>query len=459
MFDLVVRGGTVVSAAGQRRANLAITGGIIRAVAAPDEQITGQREIDATKKLILPGLVDAHVHIPGYLRSERLEDFRSATTAAAVGGVTTIMLMPTDDPRTTSVEDFEHKRGIGEQQSVVDFAIQALIGPKTGPSEIAAMAAAGASSFEVFLSYGGNPDFIVGHDDFELQRLLQIVGDVGGIAGVTPHSLSLINKLTELQRGQPARPNPHKGDLSAVAAFAATRPTLSEGLGIARACIVARETGTRIHLRALSCQSSVDLVRRVRDCVQLSSEVMSHHLMFTQEQAAAFGPYGIIVPPIRDEGERASLRTALRTGDIDMVVSDHSPVLRSDKEVGWADIWRTPPGMPGLQTLYASMLALVDEGAFSLADIARTCAERPAACFGLYPRKGALLPGSDADFVILDPAQSTLIEDSAQLSKANYTTLKGRTIRGRIESVYLRGHLVAEDDRSVGKPAGRFVRP
>ena len=244
---------------GNCRANLAIAGGIIRAVAAPDEQITSQREIDATKKLILPGLVDAHVHIPGYLRSERLEDFGSATTAAAVGGVTTIMLMPTDDPRTASAEHFDHKRSIGQQQSVVDFAIQALIGPKTEPGEIAAMAIAGAISFELFLAYGGNPDFIVGHDDFELQRLMQIVRDVGGIAGVTPHSLSLINKLTELQRDrQSARPGPRKDDLTAVAAFAATRPTLSEGLGIARACIVARETGTRIHLRALSCQSSVD---------------------------------------------------------------------------------------------------------------------------------------------------------------------------------------------------------
>jgi dihydroorotase len=464
MFDLIVHGGTVISAGGERRANLAIAGGIIKAVTAPGEQIAGRQEIDANNKMILPGLVDAHVHIPGYLLSERLDDFRSATTAAAVGGVTTIMLMPTDDPRITTASSLERKRKIGEQQSFVDFAIQALIGPRTEHAEIADIAAAGAISFELFLAYGGNPDFVVGHDDFALQRLMRLVTHVGGTAGVTPHSASLISKLTELQREHPLGrtslgPGRSDADLSPVQRFAATRPTLSEGLGIARACTVASETGTRIHLRSLSCQKSIDLVRCFRDCVALSSEVMSHHLLFSEEQAAGFGPYGIIVPPIRAASERANLRMALRAGDIDMVVSDHSPVLREDKEIGWADIWRTPPGMPGLQTLYPSMLVLVDEGALSLSDVARTCAERPAVCFGLHPRKGALVAGSDADFVILDPTQPTLIEDSQQLSKANYTTLKGRAISSRIDSVYLRGNLVAAHGRTVGSPAGRFVRP
>jgi dihydroorotase len=379
-----------------------------------------------------------------------------------VGGVTTIMLMPTDDPRVATAEYFDRKRQIGESQSFVDFAIQALIGPRTEYAEVAAMTDAGAISFELFLAYGGNPGFIVGHDDFELARLLRLVKDVGGIAGVTPHSPSLISKLTALeQHGDPTR---HKSDTfhrhtDPVRAFAATRPILSEALGIARACTAATETGTRIHVRALSSQRSVDLIRGFRDWLPLSSEVMSHHLLFTEEDASRFGPYGIIVPPIRSKSERDSLRVALRAGDVDMVVSDHSPVLREDKENGWSDIWRTPPGMPGLQTLYASMLALVDDGALDLRDIARTCAERPAACFGLHPRKGVLQPGADADFIVLDTTQPTLIDDSQQLSKAGYTTLKGRKINSRIDAVYLRGNLIAECGHVVGTPGGRFVRP
>jgi dihydroorotase len=462
MFDLVVRGGAIVDARGQRRADLAITDGIVRAVAGAGEEIAGRQEIDAANKTIMPGLVDAHVHIPGYLLSHRFDDFRSATMAAAVGGVTTIMLMPTDDPRTINPGYFERKRCIGEEHSFVDFAVQALIGPRTECAEIAAMAALGAVSFELFLAYGGNPGFIVGHDDFELHRLLQHVKDVGGTAGVTPHSPSLIGKLTEeqreLQRLYRER-EPGKNTPPPVQFFAATRPTLSEGLGIARACTVAAETGTRIHLRAVSSQRSIDLTRRFRDCVPLSTEVMSHHLLFCEEDAAGFGPYGVIVPPLRGRSERDSLRAAIRAAEIDMVVSDHSPVLREDKENGWADIWRTPPGMPGLQTLCASMLALVDDGALSLSDIARACAEMPATCFGLYPRKGVLRVGSDADFIIMDTTHPTLIENIGQLSKASYTTLKGRTINSRIDSVYLRGKLVAEHGRIVDGPIGRFVRP
>ncbi len=463
MFDLVLRGGSVVTAREQVRASLAVAGGRISALVPPGEVIAGGQEVDVTNKVILPGLIDAHVHSPGYLLSRSFDDFGSATAAAAVGGVTTIMLMPTDDPRVATAEYFDRKRAIGESQSFVDFAIQALIGPRTEHAEVAEMAAAGAISFELFLAYGGNPGFIVGHDDFELARLLRLVKDVGGIAGVTPHSPSLISKLIALQRSEDSTQH-DDGDLSyrhtdPVRAFAATRPVLSEALGIARACTAATETGTRIHVRALSSQRSIDLVRCFRDWLPLSSEVMSHHLLFTDEDASRFGPYGIIVPPIRSKFERDSLRAALRAGDVDMVVSDHSPVLREDKESGWSDIWRTPPGMPGLQTLCASMLALVDDGVLDLRDIARTCAERPATAFGLHPRKGVLQPEADADFIILDMTQPILIDDSQQLSKAGYTTLKGRKINSRIDAVYMRGNLIAERGRSVGTPGGRFVRP
>jgi dihydroorotase len=463
MFDLIIRGGLVVSAEGIDRVNLAVSGGTVAAVCAPDEDVAGAKEIDAAGKFIIPGLVDAHAHIPGYLLSTRLDDFGTATSAAAVGGVTTVMLMPTDDPRTATPGYFERKRRLGEERSHVDFAIQALIGPKTGRAEIEEMAALGAISFELFLAYGGNPSFIIGHDDYELHRLMQLVRDVDGIAGMTPHSASLIAKLTELQKKreaarQPPDPLNRKPVSTRVQDFALTRPTLSEGLGIVRACTVAAETGTRIHIRSLSSKSSVGLVERFRDAVRLSSEVMSHHLLFRDDDSDRLGPYGIIVPPIRTLGERDNLREALRTARIEMVVSDHSPVLRDAKELGWADIWKTPPGMPGLQTLCASMMVLVDDGVFSLQDVVRSCARAPAAAFGLYPRKGALQVGSDADMIIVDPTRPTLIEDQQQRSKARYTTLKGRVVNSRVDSVFLRGKLIAQDGDIVSGPTGRFQR-
>ena len=449
MFDLVISGGTVVGPEGSRAATIGITDGTIKAVAGPDEPMPGAEQIDAAGKYILPGLVDAHSHIPGFFLSTRLDDFDSATRAAAVGGVTTIMLMPTEDPRTSTPRYFQLKKEIGEKQSHVDFAIQALVGPRS--ESIAEMADMGAVSFELFLAYGGNPDFVIGNDDFELQRVLEMVREAGGIAGVTPHSPSLIQRLTKQAKEDVERPT--------VATFAATRPPLSELLGISRALTAAHFTGTRVHVRALSTRSSVEIVGRFRELVEVSSEVMSHHLLFTDEDASRFGPYGVIVPPLRPAKERGYLRGAVRSGDIDMVVSDHSPCLREDKERGHEDIWVSPPGMPGYQTLCASMLALIDENELTLQHLVRHCAERPARLFKLYPRKGSIAPGADADLVIIDPARRMEVRDSDQYSKADYTTLAGRTVSCLVERVLLRGRTIAREGRCEGSPGGRFVRP
>jgi dihydroorotase-like cyclic amidohydrolase len=308
----------------------------------------------------------------------------------------------------------------------------------------------GAVSFELFLAYGGTPNFIIGNDDYELARTMRLIAAVDGIAGITPHSPSLISRLSA-EHSAVAAPT--------VETRAATRTVLSEMLGISRACTVAAETRTQIHLRAMSARASLDIVRRFRDLSLLSTEVMSHHLLFDAEDAGRMGAYGVITPPLRDSADRAALRAAVRNSDIDMVVSDHSPCLRADKERGQLDIWKAPPGMPGLQTLCASMLALVDDQELSLTDLVRTCCENPARRFRLYPRKGTLVPGADADIVILDPNNVTLVRDSDQYSKADYTTLAGRKINWKVERVLLRGQTVFSDGQFPSVPSGRFVRP
>ena len=449
MFDLVISGGTVIGPDGSAPARIGITDGTIKAVAGTNEPMQGAEQIDATGKYILPGLVDAHSHIPGFFLSTRLDDFDSATRAAAAGGVTTVMLMPTEDPRTSTPEYFQLKKEIGEKKSHVDFAIQGLVGPKS--ESIVEMAELGAVSFELFLAYGGNPDFVIGNDDFELQRVMEMVRDVGCIAGVTPHSPSLVQRLSKEAKEEVEHPT--------VETFAATRPPLSELLGISRALTAAHHTGTQVHMRALSTRSSVEIVTRFKELVRVTSEVMSHHLLFTDEDAKRFGPYGVIVPPLRPEKERAYLRGAVRAGEIDMVVSDHSPCLREDKERAHDDIWIAPPGMPGYQTLCASMLALIDENEITLQHLVRHCAERPARLFNLYPRKGVIAPGADADLVILDPARRTEVRDADQYSKADYTTLAGRSVTGLIEQVLLRGRTISREGKCDGAPGGRFVRP
>ncbi len=450
MFDLVIRGGTVVTSDGEARADVAILDGVIRAVVAPGTPLAARTDYDATGKLLFPGFVDAHVHIPGHILDTRLDNYTTASRAAAAGGVTTVLLMPTDDPCTITPAYFEKKRAAGEGRSHIDFALQAMVGPRSEPEQVEALRDLGAVSFEIFLAYGGMPGFIIGNDDYQLQRVMQMIGDVGGIAGVTPHSPSLMTELGKLYREE--EPNP------TVATQAATRTVLSEALGIARACTAAGETGTDVHLRALSAKGSLDIVRRFRDRGTITAEVMSHHLVFCEIEARKMGAYGIIVPPIRSEEDRAALHQAVLGDLIDMVVSDHSPCLREDKERGQIDIWQSPPGMPGLQTLFSSMMLLVDRGVLKLSDIARLCADQPARRFKLGS-KGRIAEGGDADIVIVDPDRPLLVRDEDQHSRADYTTLAGYKISASIERVLLRGRTIFCDGAFPSAPTGRFVRP
>jgi dihydroorotase len=448
MFDLVIRRGQLVRPTGVECATIGVADGLIRSIAAPGEDLPGQQVVDAHDKLVLPGLVDAHVHIPGFVLSKHLDNFDTASKAAAAGGVTTVMLMPTDDPRTVTPLYFRQKVESGTNASRVDFAVQAMVSP--GTETLRDLADLGPISYEIFLSYGGSPRFMIGSDDYELARALSLVRDVDGIAGITPHSPSLNTRLTEEHREDP---NP------TVRTIAATRPILSEALGISRACTAAAELGTRLHIRAVSTRSALALLRQFRETVSLSSEVMSHHLLFDSDDALRMGSYGVITPPLRSHEDRAALLDALRKGELDAVVSDHSPALRAEKEKGQQNIWDSPPGMTGLQTLCLSMMALVDQGKVGWTDLVSVCCEGPARSFGLYPRKGVLAVGSDADIVIVDPSLTTTVRDQDQYSRANYTTLAGITVNGAIERVLLRGQTIYHAGTFAPKPSGRFVCP
>jgi dihydroorotase len=446
-FDLVIKGGRLVRSSGIETANIGILDGVVRAVAQPSEILESRDTLDVAGKLLLPGLIDAHVHIPGFVLSKHLDNFTTASQAAAAGGITTVLLMPTDDPRTATPRYFRQKVERGEGASLVDFAVQAMVSPAT--QSLRDLADLGAVSYEIFLSYGGNPKFMIGADDYELARTLRLVRDVDGIAGITPHSPSLNNRLTE-ERRKDAEPT--------VRTIAATRPVLSEALGVSRSCTAALETGTKLHIRAVSTRSTLQLLSLFKPLLQLTSEVMIHHLLFDDNDAARMGAFGVITPPLRSNEDRGSLLAAVRAGEIDMVVSDHSPALRADKKKGQRNIWEAPPGMTGLQTLCLSMLALVDKGELGLTDLVATCCEGPARAFGLFPRKGTIAVGSDGDIVVIDPSRTTLVRDEDQYSRANYTTLAGSRVNGVLERVLLRGKTIYHAGTFASRPSGQFMR-
>ncbi|MGH7266964.1 MAG: dihydroorotase, partial [Candidatus Rokuibacteriota bacterium] len=190
---------------------------------------------------------------------------------------------------------------------------------------------------------------------------------------------------------------------------------------------------------------------------RVSAETTPHNLLLTEDELDRQGPFAKVTPPLRPAADLEACWGALRDGTVDIVATDHAPHLPAEKEAGRADIWKAPGGFPGLQTLLPLMLNEVARGRLTLVDLVALCAERPARLFRLYPRKGALEPGSDADLVLVDPAREALIENEAQLSRARVTPFAGWRVRGWPVATLLRGRVVMRDGKVTGVPAGTLV--
>jgi dihydroorotase len=445
-FDLCITGGRLVTGAGLVPRTLGICGGRIAALIDPDRVPDADERLDVTGKLVMPGLVDAHVHFrePGLTHKE---GFETGSQAAVAGGVTTVMVMPTDSPITLTPTDFEQKVGLASGKSYADFAIQAAIGADL--SHIKELAALGSISFEVFL--GDIGPSLVSPDSGHLEKALRLVAEAGSVAGVYGHDDGII---ATAMAGLDERARRHR------LSFFRSRPPLSEGLGVAKACIVARETGARIHIRQTSARVTTEILADMRARhAGISAEVTPHNLLLTEDEIERQGPWAKVSPPLRTADDLAAMWAALRAGTVDIVATDHAPHLPAEKEKGLDNIWAAPGGFPGVQTMLPLMLGAFAGGRISLAEIVHVCSARPAQLFGLYPRKGSLEIGSDADIVVVDPDRTETIRNEDQYSKARVTPFAGRTVRGWPVMTVLRGRVVMRDGKVEGVPRGEFLRP
>jgi dihydroorotase len=450
-IDIRIRGGAVYTPAGLQNVDIAIKGERIAALLDPEDGSPAATEIDATGKHVLPGVVDLHAHtrVPGY---EYKEDYRTASEAAAVGGVTTFTDMPNVEPPTDTVELFEEKRAIADRDCLIDYGH--LVSP-TKPDQVAKLAEAGATGFKVFQVSGGyphDPRLAMGDTEKLYDAFLEIA-KTGLHCSIHPYNQPLMDRLSERawEAGKPR-------DVTTFAPIYVADVVWRSAVAVLIELV--QETGVRLHTLHTHAAGSIALLRGAKARgLPMTAAVDLKYYHLNRADAEAQGPRAAPGGVITEDAPRLeAIWRALNDGTIDVVDSDHAPHTLEDLERFTADPWTGPFGSPQYEYMLAVTLTDVVEGKLTLGAAMRLLTENSARLVGLWPRKGAIQVGSDADVVIVDLERETVASDEATYTKCGWTPYAGRRLRGVPELTMLRGTIIAKDGKPVGKPGfGRYV--
>ena len=453
-FDLVVRGGQAVLPTGLRACDIAVRDGRIAALLAPGEDATSARELDARGLVVMPGIIDVHLHLghgADISRPRTPSDAAGETAAAAKGGITCFIpyLMATDP-----FDDlFPEVREVTEAGARIDFSYHFCISTEAQLERVPHYAAAfGVPTFKIFMNNRGGEGKRLGLPDLDdgfLLRLCEAAAAAGGM--VCPHPETI--ELAWVMRERVMRADPE--GKTGLAAWNATRPPFVEADAVQRAVLVADAAGAPLYVVHTSSKAALDAALRQRQAgMRVYVETCPHYL--THDVTWPGGVVGKINPPLREATDREALWQAVLSGEVDTVATDH---VHRDISAKQGNIWTASPGCPGLETLLPVMLT---EGyhkrGLPLERIAALLSGNPAALMGL-PSKGAIEVGLDADLAMVDlDAEWTLDRDSL-VSSAGYSIYEGWPMRGRVKHTLARGRLVLEDgdlrEDAIGH--GRFV--
>ena len=457
MFDTLIRNGTVVTPTGVERLEVALNDGRIAALLAPGTAAEAREVIEAEGLHLLPGAIDIHFHVRAPAYPER-GTVTSETRAAAAGGVTTVFEMPISKPCCATPEVFRRRRELFASEAVVDFALYGA--PGTLESEdVHGMVAEGAIGFKIFMTEApkGRDDEFIGlclPDEGPLFEALGVVADTGLVTSVHAESSPLLKHLSAKLMATGRNDAQTHGE---------SRPPVVEALAIAKLLTMNEVAGARMHIAHVTSRAALAALRRFQASgMDVSGETCPQYLLFTEEALARHGSYAKINPPLRTEADQKALWEALIDGTLIAVTTDHSPFTVTEKERARTDIWAAPPGAPGVEELVPGMLDAVAQGRLSLEQAVQLVSSNGARRFGIYPRKGAVALGSDADLILVDLAATTTIRKEELLTQSRDTDrlYDGMTFRGRVVRTLLAGATVARDGEVSGQPGrGRFVRP
>ena len=424
----------MVTPEGVREACVHVADGRIERVAAFDDVLAGRELVDAGDLVVLPGLVDTHVHVnePG---RTGWEGFASATRAAAAGGVTTILDMPLNSiPPTTTPEALRAKREAAEGSVHVDVGFWggALPSNLGGLTELHVH---GVFGFKAFLCPSGVDEF----PSLDLEQLREAMAEIAAFDGL----LIVHAESPEVLEGAASQP----GDPRAYRTYLASRPDAAEERAVQQVVEASNATGCRVHILHVS---SADAVGPLDGA---TAETCPHYLTFASEEIEDGRTEFKCAPPIRDAANRELLWDGLRRGAISAVVSDHSPCTPDLKAGSFSEAWG---GIASLQLGLRAVWTGARTRGFGLEDLARWMSERPAAIVGLE-RKGAIAEGRDADLVLFDPGHTAGVDPAELHHRHPVTPYAGRRLDGRIAATYLRGMRIYADDGFPDEPAGRLL--
>ena len=438
---LTVRSERVVLPDGVRPAAILVRDGRITRVGAYHEQAPAIPLVDAGSLVVMPGLVDTHVHLNDPGRAD-WEGFESGTRAAAAGGVTTLVDMPLNSiPATTTCNGLQSKLVAAQGRCHVDVAFWGGVVPGNA-SELEPLARAGVLGFKCFLSPSGVEEFE--HvSEGDLREALPI--------------LARIDRPLLVHAELPAelRAADSSADPRAYATWLSTRPARAERAAVDMLVGLAREFHARIHIVHLATGDALDHLRAARaDGVRVSAETCPHYLAFCAEEIAAGATAYKCAPPIRERSEREVLWQGLASGDISLVATDHSPAPPSIKALDTGDFMAAWGGVASLQLGLPAVWTGASARGFGLDDVARWMGEGPASLAGLGT-KGRIEAGCDADLVFFAPDEEFVVEPSQLQHRHPVTPYAGRTLRGVVRRTLLRGETIYEDGRFV-PPTGRL---
>jgi len=449
IVDIFLHNGLIVSEHGAFHGGIAIRNGTIHSLVREGVHVQAKKTIDLEGKIILPGVVDGHVHFHDPGRAY-WEGYRTGSMAAAAGGITTVIEMPLNGiPPTIDRQKLIEKREKIGGRSVVDYAHWAGL-VDDNVDEMQDLADAGVVAFKAFMSGAATEEF-TGVQDRQLYGGLLKTAQLGTVLGLHAENGSVIEYL-EAKLQSEGRCDP--------AAWTESRPPETELDAIQRALFWAKQTGGNAHIVHVSLAEGVQAVSAAKAAgVHISVETCPHFLVFNEEDFLQRGAELKCDPPLRPKDEVERLWDAVLDGQVDVIASDHAPCRVEDKLQGDGDIWQAWAGITGIQSMLPSIWTEgVQKRGLPMTEVVRMMCSNPARLFGLFPKKGALLPGSDADLVVLDPQAGQELTHDDLLNKNKHSPYVGRHLHGQIVQSYVRGRCVYDRGEILVEPGhGRLI--